>query len=335
MSDKYYPPQKKEQLNKITPIVLPHYSFENDDLMFMNFRKKKIDNRTKQILKLINGIDPLYDILLKHPQFNIEEFYQLEENGFIVLYKLKQVTDKVRNKMMILSPHADDAIFSLAGLMTKHSNHFEFHIINIFGRQDFTLYNDFANNKIGSDFVHKEEKLAWLLLNIQNGTFLSFKDAAMRQFDPGRPIINSDLDSKSMITYEKELFEDIFSHINELIGAIRPSYIFCPLGIGRHVDHIMVREAVLANQDLDKKLYFYEESPYVISFDKTKEINEIERKSQKKLKQRQINITNKISEKRKLLNLYASQLKKFQINAMINHAQANDQHYYENYWKFE
>jgi len=43
----------------------------------------------------------------------------------------------------------------------------------------------------------------------------------------------------------------------------------------------------------------------------------------------------KISEKRKLLNLYASQLKKFQITAMIRHAQANDRHYYENYWKFE
>jgi hypothetical protein len=96
-----------------------------------------------------------------------------------------------------------------------------------------------------------------------------------------------------------------------------------------------VREAVLANQDLYKKLYFYEESPYVISFDKIKEINEIEIKSQKKLKKRKINITKNISEKRNLLNLYASQLKKFQINAMIRHAQANDQHYYENYWKLE
>lgn len=333
MSDKYCP--KKEQLNNITPIVLPHYSFENDDLMFMNFRKKKIDSKTKQILKSINGIDSLYELLLKHPQFSIEEFYKLEENGFIVLYELKQVIDKVRNKIVILSPHADDAIFSLSGLMTKHSNHFEFHIINIFGRKDFTLYNDFAHNKIESDFVHKEEKLAWLLLNIQNGTFLSFKDAAMRQFEPNRSIINSNLDSKAIIDSEKKLFEDIFSHIHELIRTITPNYIFCPLGIGRHVDHILVREAVLANQNLYKKLYFYEESPYVISFDKIREINEIEIKNQKKLKKRKINITNKISKKRKLLNIYASQLKKFQINAMIRHSQANDRHYYENYWKFE
>jgi len=332
MSDKYCP--KKEQLNKITPIVLPHYSFENDDLMFMNFRKKKIDSRTKQLLKSINGTDSLYELLLKHPQFSIEEFYKLEENGFIVLYELKYVTDKVRNKIMILSPHADDAIFSLSGLMIRHANNFEFHIINIFGRQDFTLYNNFADNKIGSDFVHKEEKLAWLLLNIQNGTFLSFKDAAMRRFEPGRSIINSNLDSKSMIAYEKELFEDIFSHINELVRTITPGYIFCPLGIGRHVDHIIVREAVLANQYLyNKKLFFYEESPYVISFDKIREINEIKIKSQRKLKKRKINITNEISEKRKLLNLYASQLKKFQINAMIRHTQADDFRYYENYWE--
>jgi len=172
MSDKYC--QKKEQLNKITPIVLPHYSFENDDLMFMNFRKKKIDTRTKQILKSINGTDSLYDLLLKHPQFGIEEFYKLEESGFIVLYELKPVTDEVRNKIMILSPHADDAIFSLSGLMTKYSNNFEFHIINIFGRQDFTLYTDFADNKIESDFVHKEEKLAWLLLNISTRNIVIF-----------------------------------------------------------------------------------------------------------------------------------------------------------------
>jgi len=157
----------------------------------------------------------------------------------------------------------------------------------------------------------------------------------MRQFEPGRSIIDSDLDSQSMIVSEKVLYEEIFFRINALIREIRPGYIFCPLGIGRHVDHIIVREATLANKDLYKKLYFYEESPYVISFDKRREINEIEIKTQRKLKKRKINITSEISEKRKLLNLYASQLKKFQITAMIRHAQANDRHYYENYWKFE
>ena len=113
MPDKYFP--KKERLNKITPIVLPHYSFENGDLMFMNFRKKKIDGRSKQILKSINGTDSLYDLLLKDPQFGIENFYTLEENGFIVLYELKSPANKRRDKIVILAPHADDAIFSLSG----------------------------------------------------------------------------------------------------------------------------------------------------------------------------------------------------------------------------
>jgi len=332
MSDKYCP--KKEQLNKITPIVLPHYSFEKDDVMFMNFRKKKIDSRSKQILKSINGRDSLYELLLKQPQFTIEDFSKLEESGFIILCELKYVTDKVKNKIVILSPHADDAIFSLSGLMIKYLNNFEFHIINIFGNQDFTLYNDFADDKIESNFVHKEERLAWFVLYIQNGVFLPFKDAAMRLSYSDRPIINSDVDSKTIIHFEKELFEDICSQINALIKTIKPAYIFCPLGIGRHVDHIIVREAAIANKNLYKTLCFYEESPYMISFDRAGEINEVEIKTQKKLKKRKIDISNEISEKRKLLNLYKSQLKKFQVNAMIRHSQADDLHYYETYWKF-
>lgn len=332
MSDKYC--QRKERLNKIIPIILPHYSFEKDDLMFMNFRKKETDSRSKQLLKFINGTDSLYVLLRKHPEFAIEDFYNLEENGFIVLYESKSVTDKVKNKIVILSPHADDAIFSLSGLMIKHLNNFEFHIINILGHQDFTLYNDFADGKIESDFVHKEEKLAWLMLHIQNGVFLPFEDAAMRPCYSDRPIIDSGLDSKSIIHFEKELFENICFQINALIKTIKPAHIFCPLGIGRHVDHIIVREAALANRDLYKTLCFYEESPYMISFDKTGEINEVEINTQKKLKKRKIDISNEISEKRKLLNLYKSQLKKFQVNAMIRHSQATDLHYYENYWKF-
>jgi predicted HTH domain antitoxin len=99
------------------------------------------------------------------------------------------------------------------------------------------------------------------------------------------------------------------------------------------VDHIIVREAALSNRDLYKTLCFYEESPYMISFDKAGEISEVEIRSQKKLKKRKIDITSEISEKRKLLNIYKSQLKKFQVSAMIRHSQADDLNYYETYWR--
>ena len=73
------------------------------------------------------------------------------------------------------------------------------------------------------------------------------------------PSLRLTLRARSGATSEQALLEQIVDRLRALPPARR---LFAPLGVGRHVDHVLVRAAVDRAFPRDERLRFYEELPY-------------------------------------------------------------------------
>lgn len=333
MLNKYCP--EKSKYDHLIPLCYPHYKIENDKLIFMNFRKKKVEPHLLSVLKKVDGISTVEEIVKNNREITVESLLALEENKIITFYHPSSFTDQERTKnIVILSPHADDASFSLGGSLWKYRNRANIHIINIFTRQDFTIYWKLYAESREKNFVHHEERMAWKLLNIKDGKMLGLKDAPMREKYKDQVILSEEFDSSKIISNEQKLYQQLTTSIGEIIKNINPSIILCPLGIGKHVDHILVRDACIEAVKDYRRLSFYEEMPYVISFNRETVIKEVEEKVKRKLVSRKIDITSSVEMKLKVLNIYKSQIKSFQAKAMVQHSYQSSS-CFENIWRVE
>jgi LmbE family N-acetylglucosaminyl deacetylase len=155
-------------------------------------------------------------------------------------------------KLYILSPHIDDAAFGLALTISACAhNHIPVTIINCFTVTRWTAV----------PVENKETNAVSLLRKTEDAVFY-------KTVHPGIGIINLDLlDAPLRNGYifqdqpfqqnELELIEDL----KKLLEKYDDGLLFCPLGIGNHIDHAICRAAV---QKLYKQLnvVFYEDLPY-------------------------------------------------------------------------
>ncbi|MCW3106602.1 MAG: LmbE family protein [Segetibacter sp.] len=156
------------------------------------------------------------------------------------------------SKIFILSPHIDDAAFGLALTISKCANN------NI----PVTIINCFTVTRWTAIAVENKETSAVSLLRKNEDA--GFYNAVNSNIN----IINLDLlDAPLRNGYifqeqpfqqnELELIEDLAKLLEQHVDGL----LFCPLGIGNHIDHAICRAAVLK---LYKKMdvLFYEDLPY-------------------------------------------------------------------------
>ncbi|MFZ2152709.1 MAG: PIG-L family deacetylase [Microgenomates group bacterium] len=175
------------------------------------------------------------------------------------------------SEIIILSPHPDDAIFSLgqhihnwlsSGQKLKIIN-----IFNSFGTDDvfsenawnYLLKYGYKNTIELSQSRSADNQNIYTNLNITPSN-LDFIDASFRQFGSG-PIYQTPqaLNNGRPSTYDSDLPLEIIN----LLGLQTDQLILCPYGVGGHVDHSLVRRVgdILKKQKYSVK--FYLESPYL------------------------------------------------------------------------
>lgn len=148
--------------------------------------------------------------------------------------------------IVILSPHLDDALFSLSNLIltSKH----KIIIVTLFTKEvennfvgDYALYADTITrkeedvkviNKIKS--INPEIKIESIYLNLPDNLFRN--------------------DNTTIVT-------DIINKFISIKENHAIDYIFCPLGIGEHVDHLLTYDCCIEVFDKDKT-FFYFDYPY-------------------------------------------------------------------------
>ena len=163
-------------------------------------------------------------------------------------------------KILVLSPHRDDAAVSLSlsiahWLAVGHSGT----LLNVFTRSLYAPYSD-------AESVHENDRLSYVsaLRKREDETFLrklpgatmtdlNIKDAPIRLHCDSSIVCDMDVDPND------KAIEKIYKAVSKQIET--PHCLVLPLALGHHVDHRVVRDSALPLTP-NLPCAFYEELPY-------------------------------------------------------------------------
>ena len=168
-------------------------------------------------------------------------------------------------RILAISPHLDDAVFSAGGTLAQATA----------GGAAVTVITCFTGN------VERPTGFA-LACQLDKGLSPDVDYMALRRAEDERACAAIGADAVHLPFLEaphrgydnaKALFEDRLSDdaiVTPLTGAlrtaiddVRPDAIYAPYGVGRHVDHIAVRDALLA-ANADAPVVWWEDYPYAM-----------------------------------------------------------------------
>jgi LmbE family N-acetylglucosaminyl deacetylase len=104
------------------------------------------------------------------------------------------------------------------------------------------------------------EALALLGAEVVEGGLL---DSIYRTGYDGNPLYPTRQSVFSSPSREDPAWDEAKSILSVWMEAIRPNLVFCPMAVGRHVDHVVTTESFLRNVDRwPVEVYLYEDIPY-------------------------------------------------------------------------
>jgi len=151
-------------------------------------------------------------------------------------------------KILVISPHLDDVILSGADYLDQQQK---------LGHQIvlLTVFTDFAQQKKYQKMRHQEDEKAMSLFNF-NFKYFNFTDAGFRSVYPDfKKIFSGKINKQDKIL--------ILSLAKKLKKLSNFDEILLPLGVGKHVDHVICKllgEIIFKS----KKIYYYLDWPYAL-----------------------------------------------------------------------
>jgi LmbE family N-acetylglucosaminyl deacetylase len=208
-------------------------------------------------------------------------------------------------ELVIISPHLDDAIFSLGGWLKQISGSTRIQVINVFTRTGF-VFEEFRGVEEGTGIRKNEDAIALSAAGIQSIHNLDFPEALERGYDRAHIFLEADA--------EQSPEEGLSHHIKDRIEMILPqdAWILGPAGFGAHVDHIVTRNALKTLPDAK----YYAELPYVA---RTKKRSLAEEFLKSKTRESVAPTNDVIDFHIQLCRLYASQIQERHLTEMKGH----------------
>ena len=174
-------------------------------------------------------------------------------------------------KCLYLSPHFDDAALSCGGLIRQtvlEGDHVI--VVTIFGGQppqpDISsfaadLHARWGESTHPTDVRGEEDKMAMDLLGAEY-LHLAYPDAIYRSAD-GSFLYQSDEELFGPLRNEDSgLVQQIAASVEDIAPPADGS-IYAPLAVGNHVDHQLVRAALISLVSRSSMVAYYEDYPYV------------------------------------------------------------------------
>lgn len=169
-------------------------------------------------------------------------------------------------RVLAVSPHLDDAVFSAGGTLARHAmDGDEVTILtcftgNVAKPQGFALecqLDKGLSAEIDYMALRRAEDLAACEAIGAKAIHLPFLEAPHRGY----------ADAKSLFAGRKEtdapIVADLRAAIASLYDKLCPSIVYGPLGVGNHVDHHVVRDA-MAEQSAGVPVVSWEDFPYAM-----------------------------------------------------------------------
>lgn len=162
----------------------------------------------------------------------------------------------IHMRLLILSPHRDDAAFS-TGLLTWTTLSVGAHvtIANVYTQSDYAPYAERAG-RVDVSELRKNEDLAYarLLQGSVEMIDLGLLDAPLRRRIPCEEVLSSS-------TQDQAFHRDVTQLVAQLQKLAMSDLVLAPCGIGGHLDHLVCRAAAQAVYSTDR-LGYYADLPY-------------------------------------------------------------------------
>ena len=204
----------------------------------------------------------------------------------------KIVSNIIENKKtcVFVSPHLDDAVFSAGGLILELAGKTEVTIATIFTKAETSQHTLSAKNFLkisgykGASmelfYIRKKEDILACKMAGVNFKHLEFTDALWRKKEKmgllGKafknifpeinhlyPFYRFNVISGKVVKEDSAAISTIKDKLISLVGEMSNVVIFCPIGAGNHVDHIIVRDICA---EIFPRAIFWADFPYNLNF---------------------------------------------------------------------
>lgn len=151
-----------------------------------------------------------------------------------------------------MSPHYDDIAFSLSSKIQTPGI-----ILDVFTISNYVENESCLEENLSASEVRKNEEMIFLKSNKLKHKILNFQDTRMK---------GSPFSRYHEVPINTKLENDLLKTIYELNLKNKINTIFCPLGVGKHLDHLQLFLIIQKHYKKLKKEFnvvFYAETPYI------------------------------------------------------------------------
>lgn len=194
--------------------------------------------------------------------------------------KLAQVVGEIKDAssaVLFVSPHLDDAVLSCGALLTHLARTNSVTVLTVFSSARPAKWAPSARNELrnhgAADALRyfedrraediaalKEVGAAWIHLGFTDAPFRRVGETAGK--DTGRaayPSFHFHIARGRIASSDATLAAKVSVKVREAVSANGVTAVFAPLGVGRHVDHLITRNATVAS-GIDA--VYYSDFPY-------------------------------------------------------------------------
>jgi LmbE family N-acetylglucosaminyl deacetylase len=228
---------------------------------------------------------------------------------------------------LILSPHSDDAALSLGGLIQKRLLKEPVTLFTIFGRSNYLRETAFQEDWREVTRQRKEEDHTFASAAGLRWKFLELPSAGLRLGSSFDRIFSDKSSTDTPIPVE------LIPALQETLNAIKPKFLLVPIGLGRHHDHLLVRDSAreLTTGRHIVTIYF-EDLPYAAEYS-NEGILEHVYAVDPELQLTSVKITTELGPKLDALRFYRSQIGEPELRAVHDYAKRwHEHHAVERLW---
>ena len=240
-----------------------------------------------------------------------------QESNEVLLKRLRA------QPVVVLSPHFDDACLSLGGLLLALGGGT---LINVFTRSRYLVNSDIAEPS--EDHVHATRDAEDRAFAARCG----LERIDLRCASPGL----KHRSARDLTGLEEDIAQAsalIVEELDRLAGAAGRAFLFCPMGIGVHVNHRATTEIVLRNLARIRKSYdvcLYEDLPYAANL--VRRISALARIKRRLGGLERYVFVPSWETKRRLVELYPSQFQHFPALRDLSPAALSPRGLHEAFW---
>lgn len=216
---------------------------------------------------------------------------------------------------LFLSPHPDDIAFSAFASLVRVPPGETRTLVTVFSRSCYTYAAPGVREEaltISSRRMEEDSRFA--RAHGAEWVPLGFADSSLRPLRAGEEYRRA--------SGEEPLYPSVLAKLRGLLEAAGPEAVcHVPLGISQHVDHLMVRDAVLALRGGPQGLVFHEDLPYAERHTEEQVRDFVHALGvEPPLESERVELTRSWDAKRRAVRMYESQLEPDTLERLERHA---------------